>query len=58
VIRAIRQWLNRWAARRLSAVAHEQRLSDRERIRKQARELREQLGLPPLSILNHEGNHA
>lgn len=51
MIRAIRQWLNRWAARRLSAVAHEQRLSDRERIRKQARELREQLGLSEMEIL-------
>ncbi len=52
----IRALLNRWAARRLSAVAREHRLSERERVRAKARQMRDQLDLPPLPILGREGN--
>lgn len=47
----IRAFLNRWAARRLSAVAHERHASDRDRIRAKARAMRQQLGLPEMEIL-------
>lgn len=40
-------------ARELAAIGHRQR---RDAVKAKARLMREQLGLPPLSILNHEGN--
>lgn len=44
------RFLNRWAARRLSAVAHEKRVSERDRIKARTRQLRAELGLPALEI--------
>jgi len=47
----IRRFLNRLAARRLSAVAHEQREGARERIRATARQICAELGQPIPEIL-------
>ena len=42
----MRALLNRWAARRLSAVAHQRRVSDRDAVRAKARQLCEEMGRP------------
>jgi hypothetical protein len=54
---SVLNWFRRPApanpARDLAAIGHRQR---REAVKAKTRLIREQLGLPPLSILNHEGN--
>ncbi len=57
----MRSFLARWLmpaepsnpARELALLQHRQH---RDAVKARTRQMREQLGLPPLSILNHEGN--
>lgn len=57
----MRSFLARWLmpaepsnpARDLALMQHQQ---NRDAVKAKTRLMREQLGLPPLSILNHEGN--
>lgn len=53
----MRSFLARWLmpnpARELAEIGHRQR---RETVKAKARKMREQMGLPPLPVLNEEGN--
>ena len=46
----IRRILTRWAARWLSAAAHKDRFTDKQRVKARTRQLRAELGLPALEI--------
>lgn len=52
----IRRFFTRWAARHLSAVAHERRENSRDAIKAKAQSMRRAMGLPDHPLLTTKGN--